>query len=207
MADSLQEFEDLILDDEADSPVYLKNDRYGVILVIILVLGSVLSGLFLRSRSSNQVWSFISREAGIESTYPAGWLTDEQGDFVVRISDPRAIPYKTQYILRTLPFGPQSSVRNVLDSLTIQRSNDLSAYRVLNIEEVAVEGLLLTQMDFAFVDADPNPFIQRIPVVVQGRDIVIVDNDRAIIVTFMSDQDEFLDNLPRFEQFFSTLRY
>lgn len=186
---------------------FTRADRFASVLVIALTVVAILAGLALRQRSLNQTWQYTSREAGIEAEYPTGWLTDEQGNYVVRIRDPKSRPFKTQYIISVMPYGSQSSVRNVLDGLTIQRANDLSAYRVLNIETVSVGGIERTEMDFAFVDADPNPFIQRLPVVVQARDIVIIDGDRAIIVTFMSEQARFNDNLQGFERFLDTLRY
>lgn len=185
----------------------LKEDRYGLILTIVLFTLMILLGIFQKNSSSAQVWQFSSREAGIEAYYPAGWLSSETNDYVVLLHDPQAIPYKTQYSISVIPYGPQSTIRNVLDSITIQRAYELSAYRVLNIEEISVGGLSMTQMDFTFVDADPNPFIQRVPVVVQGRDIVTIDGDRAVIVSFMSAQDEFDENLVKFEKFFASLRY
>ncbi len=184
-----------------------QNDRLSALLVFMMLIGSLTFGFLLRQQDTNEIWSYISREAGVEAYYPAGWLTDEQGAYVARIRDPKARPFKTQYVVTAFPYGPESSVRNVLDSVTIQRANDLSAYRVLSIQQISYGGVMLTQMDFAYVDADPNPFIQRLPVVVQGRDIVIIDGNRAIVVTFMSEQATFDENLPAFEQFLLSLRY
>ncbi|GAB4478456.1 MAG: hypothetical protein Kow00124_22910 [Anaerolineae bacterium] len=204
MVDRLTEWEETF---EDGAPDITRADRFSSILVVVVAVGAVLLGLFLRQQASNEQWTFVSREAGIEAMYPAGWITARGGGYVARISNPIARPYKTQYIISVVPFSPQSSVRNVLDNLTIQRSNDLSAYRVLSIDEVNLGGAALTEMSFAFVDADPNPFIQRLPVVVQGRDVVIVDGNRAIIVTFMSEQSRFEENLPDFQRFLSSLRY
>lgn len=184
-----------------------RHDRFAVLAVILITVTAVGLGILLIKGTSSQVWTYESREAGIETVYPAGWLTDEQGNYVVRIRDPKARPFKTQFILQVVPTGGITSVRNILDGLTLQRAADLSAYRVLNVIETGIDGQALTEMNFAFVDADPNPFIQRLPVVVLGRDIVILDGERAIIVTYMADQASFDEDLPRFERLLDTLQY
>ncbi|MBN1427846.1 MAG: hypothetical protein JXB07_05630 [Anaerolineae bacterium] len=184
-----------------------KNDRFSAILVALLTVAALGLGLITKQRSSTDTWPYESREAGISINYPTGWLTDERGDYVVRMRDPKARPFKTQYIITIVPMGGQTSTRNVLDGLTLQRSADLSAYRVLNVQEMTVSGVKSTKMSFAFVDADPNPFIQRLPVAVMGIDFLILDENRAIIVTFMSDKQMFEENLPTFERFMSSLRY
>ncbi len=184
-----------------------RNDRFAELLVVALAVAALILGLSLRQQSANQTWRYENREAGVEASYPAGWLVDERGDYVVRIRDPYARPFKTQYQIRIIPAGGQTSIRNVLDGLTLQRSTDLAAYRVFSVDEVPVGGAMLTQMSFAFVDADPNPFIQRLPVVVRGMDVVIRDGDRAIVVTYMAAEDVFEENRAAFERFLASLRY
>jgi hypothetical protein len=184
-----------------------RNDRFSAILVVIVAVTAISLGLVIRQRNTSQVWQYVSREAGIEALYPAGWLADEEGSYLVRLRDPKARPFKTQITITILPASSTSSVRNVLDSLTIQRSVDLPAYRVLNITERTTGGLNFTEMDFAFVNADPNPFAQILPVVVLGTDLVIIDGDRAIVATFMDEQSTYPENLSTFQRFFASLRY
>lgn len=203
MSEIAREWEEQL--DEAP-PSLTRNDRFGSILVLVITALALTLGLLLRQSTSNQTWTYTSRQAGIEALYPAGWLVDERGDYVVRIRDPKARPFKTQFVVTIVPAGGATSVRNVLDSLTLQRSADLSAYRVLSIKEINA-GIILTEMNFAYVEADPNPYIQRIPVVVLGRDIVILDGDRAIVITYMADQSSFEDNLQVFQRFLVSLRY
>jgi hypothetical protein len=184
-----------------------RNDRFSAILVVIVAVTAISLGLVIRQRNTSQVWQYVSREAGIEALYPAGWLADEEGSYLVRLRDPKARPFKTQITITILPASSTSSVRNVLDSLTIQRSVDLPAYRVLNITERTTGGLNFTEMDFAFVNADPNPFAQILPVVVLGTDLVIIDGDRAIVATCMDEQSTYPENLSTFQRFFASLRY
>lgn len=184
-----------------------RNDRFSAVLVVIITAAALGLGLIIKQSSSTDTWPYESRETGIAAAYPAGWLADESGNYAVRLRDPKARPFKTQYVITVVPMGGQTSIRNILDGLTLQRSTDLSAYRVLNVEEVNSGGITLTRMNFAFVDADPNPFIQRLPIAVLGTDIVILDGNRAIVVTYMSDKETFDSNRPSFERFLSSLRY
>jgi hypothetical protein len=189
------------------APSLTKNDRFAAVLVIALAIGGVLLGLLIRQRDQGRTWLYVNQQAGIQASYPAGWLVDESGSYLVRIRDPRARPFKTQYQITIIPVGSQSTIRNILDSLTLQRSIDLSAYRVLSVDEVSRGGTNLTRMSFAFVDADPNPFIQRLPVVVLGTDTVILDGNRAIVVTYMAEQSSFQTNQPAFDRFLASLQY
>ncbi len=203
MSDHMQE-EELF---QEPAPSLTKNDQFAAVLVIALAVGSVLLGLLIRQRDQGRTWLYVNQQAGIQASYPAGWLVDERGSYLVRIRDPRARPFKTQYLITIIPVGSQSTIRNILDNLTLQRSIDLSAYRVLSVDEVARGGTNLTRMSFAFVDADPNPFIQRLPVVVLGTDTVILDGNRAIVVTYMAEQSSFEANQAAFDRFLASLQY
>ncbi len=184
-----------------------RYDRFSAILVAAIAVAAIGLGLLLKQQTTTETWLYESRTAGIAARYPAGWLLDERGSYVARIRDPKARPFKTQYVITVVPIGGETSVRNVLDSLSLQRSTDLSAYRVLHVEQSARGSVTLTRMNFAFVDADPNPFIQRLPVVVLGEDTVILNGNRAIVVTYMADKDTYAADRAAFDRFLASLRY
>jgi hypothetical protein len=175
--------------------------------VILIAFSAMALGLLLRQRTASETWRYSNPQAGIEAAYPAGWLTDQEGTYIVRIADPRARPYKTQYVIQIVPVAGQTSVRNILDNLTLQRSVELSAYRVFEVMEANAGGRTVTRMEFAFVQTDANPFVERLPVVVQGLDVVILDADRAIILTLMADRESYAENVELFEEFVGSLRY
>jgi hypothetical protein len=180
-----------------------RNDRFSAILVMAVVVALLMLGLALRGSALLRTRPYIDRATGIEVHYPADWFLDTHGDYMMRVRDPAARPFRTEYTIRIAPASGQTSVRNVLDALTLQRSNTLSAYRVLSVDEE--EGS--TRMTFAYVEADPNPFVQQLSVVVRGMDRVILDGNRAIVVTFAAEADHFEDELPGFERFFDSLVY
>lgn len=184
-----------------------RNDRFNAVLTIIVFVGASILGLLLLQSDTLELRSYSSREAGIDAVYPSGWLIDEDGDYIVRLRDPASRPYKTQYIIRVVPASEATSVRNILDELTIQRSIDLSAYRVLNVETVSAGGIEQTRMNFTFVDADPDPFSQRVPTIVQGTDVVIIDDDRALVVTYLANATDYTAEIDSFFTFLGSLTY
>ncbi len=184
-----------------------RNDRFSSLLVMALATIGIVSGLLLRQTTLFSTWRYVNREAGIEASYPAGWLVDERGSYIARLRDASARPYKTQYLITVVPVGSPASVRSALDSLTLQRSVELPAYRVLSVQELVLADRSVTQMEFAFVDTDPNPFIQRLPIVVRGLDRVVLDGGRAIVVTYLAAEASFAENLPDFERFFASFQY
>ena len=186
---------------------FTRNDRFSVILVMMLMTAAIGFGLLLKQQNSARTIRYESRTAGIAAQYPAGWLLDERGNYVARMRDPRSRPFKTTFTISAVPAGGQTTTRNILDGLTIQRSADLAAYRVLSIEDFTRGSTKYTQLSFAYVDADPNPFIQRLPVVILGIDVVIPNGSRSIIVTYMADQASFEKERPVFDQFFASIRY
>lgn len=185
-----------------------KNDRFAEVLVIaVTILGLGLGTVFIRS-TSLQTWQYVSREAGIEAQYPAGWLVDEGGSYLARLRDPLARPFKNQIVITISPnTSNPTTIRTILDNLTFQRSVELAAYRVLSIDEPASNASTFTRMRYTFVDTDPNPFIERVPTVVLGLDVVIPDGDRVIVVTFMADENSFNADLPVFERFITSMIY
>lgn len=204
MSESAWDWEEQLEESASD---LTRNDRLATALILVLVASLILAGLIIRQRTTTATWQYSSREEGLEVAYPAGWLIDEQGGYVMRARDPKARPFNTRYQIVAVPAGAQASIRNVLDGLTLQRSTDLAAYRVLSVEEANLDGTTVTEMNFAYVDADPNPFVQRLPTVILGRDIVIRDGDRAIVATYMTDRDSFEAGLPDFERFVGSLSY
>lgn len=200
-------WDDEVTADQGYQSGFTRNDRFSVILVMMLTALAIGTGLILQQQTSVQTSFYESRTAGISARYPSGWLVDERGDYVARMRDPMARPFKTQYVIAAVPSGGQTTTRNILDALTIQRSADLAAYRVLSIEDTVRGSVKSTQLRFAYVDADPNPFIQRLPVVILGLDIVIPNGNRSIVVTYMASQDSFEKERPTFDRFLASLRY
>jgi hypothetical protein len=62
-------------------------------------------------------------------------------------------------------------------------------------------------MSYTYVSGDPNPFLQSVPTVVEGLDILTIKRGQAVIVTFLSEAPAYEQNLPLFNQFLSNLEF
>jgi hypothetical protein len=146
--------------------------------------------------------------AGLAVRRPAGWLLDAQGDYVFRLQDPAARPFKTALQVSVVTIGPDATGRNVLDSLTLKRSASLSGYRVLSVADpVPTLHGSAAEMRYAYVASEADPFLETLPVVVLGMDVVYLKGDQAIVATYLADVDQFEKQYFRFEQFLASLQF
>jgi len=192
---------------ESHRTIHNPRDLLSGALVVVISAAAIGMGLFVRQLSTTQTWFYESRAGGVTVRYPAGWLVEEQSNNLVKFLDPQSRPFKTQFVITVVPTGVRADVRTALDRITLQRSRELAAYRILGIAGFADRSAQQTRISFAFVDTDPNPYIERLPIVVFGEDIIFVDGNRAIVLTYMASQqgDGFVKQ--SFEQFVASLRF
>ncbi len=92
----------------------------------------------------------------------------------------------------------------------MDRAAQLAAYRQLDTVPIFAPNILSdqppVQMRYAFVENEPNPFLQAVPIVVEGIDVVILRNSQAIIVTYRADSGSFERNRAFFDNFFGSLK-
>ncbi len=151
---------------------------------------------------------YVNSETGIRAFYPQHWLIDTSGDYVFRVRNIAQIGFKTTIQVDVQPVTINTSARNLLDTLTLNRSNTLSGYRVLSSIPYTLPGEQeATAMRYVYVASDSNPFLENIPSVVEGLDILAIRRGQAIIVTFLSDANQFDENLPIFQRFLNDLQF
>ncbi len=177
------------------------------LLALGTTLLALLGGLALRESVLTETVFYEDPAAGISAQRPANWLVDAQGDYVFRVQDPAARPFKTALQVAVITIGPDATGRNVLDTLTLKRSAVLSGYRVLSVADpVATPHGPGAEMRYAFVASDASPFLETLPVVVMGVDVVYRKGDQAVVVSYMAEAEEFDRQYFRFEQFLASLR-
>lgn len=165
-------------------------------------------GLLMRNSALNARIAFEDQQSGIRALIPANWLvTSNQAEFVVQAEDPGALPFKTLLRVSLIPVGAEATPRNVVDTLTLQRAGRLSTYRILAISPTTVGDNPAIEMDYAYVQADSNPFISVIPIVVRGRDVVVIEEGQAIVVTYREAETRFAENVTFFEAFLASLEF
>jgi hypothetical protein len=62
-------------------------------------------------------------------------------------------------------------------------------------------------MAYNFVATNTNPFLEGIPVVIQGIDILTVKRGQAIVISFLSDLQTYDANYAIFQRFLGSLEF
>jgi hypothetical protein len=187
---------------------YSRQYRIGHFLTIVACLLALLYGINTRSSILSGTTPYRNVQFGIAVNYPQNWLIDTDGDYVLRVRDMTRIGYKTTMQIAIRPIGGDMTERNVFDNLNLVRSRALSTYDVQSTDEIRLtEDVIATAMTYTFVDTATNKFLQTVPTVVTGRDILIIRGEQAIVVTFRSGSDTFEDDIAIFDRILSTLEY
>ncbi|MBZ0302857.1 MAG: hypothetical protein K8J31_24140, partial [Anaerolineae bacterium] len=165
--------------------------------------------LNLRESILTATTRYTNPQAGISADYPQNWLLDEQSDsYIFRVSDVSAQGFNTTLQVETRPISSQATARNIFDALTLERAQTQAAYIVISEEPfVLPDDTLTSAMSYTFVTTETNPFLQSIPVVVEGIDILIVERGQAIIVSFLSQADTFDQNQVILDRFLRSLEF
>jgi hypothetical protein len=182
------------------------RQRWAHVFTLLIALVLLLFGLNLRNNILNATSTFISAQAGVEARYPQGWLLDTNGDYVFRVRDMTRTGYKTTMQVAIRPVGPDSTERNVAERLGLDRATGLTAYQPLSTEPYRASGDLAGQaLTYTYVSQQSSPFLEGIPSVVRGFDVITISGGQAIIITFRADESLFDAEFPRFERFLRSL--
>lgn len=185
------------------------RQRWSHYLALIFTGIGLLIGLNLRDSTLNVTTQYTNPQAGISAQYPQNWLLEEGGEeFIFRVRDTSTLGHNTSIQVGVRPISAQTSARNVFDALTLERAQTLAKYEVISEEPFVLPDETVTSaMTYVFVASPTNPFLQSIPVVVEGIDILIIERGQAIIVSFLSSADTFEANLPILQQFLRSLEF
>lgn len=186
------------------------RQRWGHYFVFIFGLISLALGINLRDSALYAVTLYSNSQAGIRARYPENWLIDEGGqNYIFRVRDSSNINFKTTIQVGIRPISPSTTARNVFDALSLSRAPTLAAYTVLSIEPYILpnEETEAVAMNYYFVSEETNPFLESVPVVITGQDILTIQRDQAIIITFLSESQTYNQNRIIFERFLQSLEF
>ena len=185
-----------------------QRQRWSHYFVFIYALIAVFIGINLRDATLYATVPYSNSEVGIRAYYPQRWLIDNAGDYVFRVRDIETVGFKTTIQVNVQPVTLNTSARNLLDTLTLSRMNTLSRYRVLSRQAYTLPSEQeANAMYYVYVAGEDDPFLESIPTVVEGLDILALRRGQAIIITFLSDADTFDETLPVFERFLDDLEF
>jgi hypothetical protein len=184
------------------------RQRWANVFSILVSTLLLLIGLNLRNQLANTAVLFESPQAGIVASYPQNWLIDTSGSYVFRVRDMSRTGFKTTFQVDVQPVGSDAEERNVADRLTLNRLQTFTAYQVLSQEPYTLSNdIRALAMSYSYVSSDASPFLQGVPTVVQGLDILAISGGQAIIITYRADVNEYEQELSRFEQFLRRLQF
>lgn len=184
------------------------RQRWSHYFVLIYAAFGVFIGLNLRAAALTATVPYVNSEAGIRAYYPQNWLLDTSGNYVFRVRDMTRTGFKTTIQVDVQPVTINTTARNLLDSLTLNRARTLSAYNVLSTDPYTLSNdRQATAMTYVFVASETNPFLESLPQTVEGLDVITIQSGQAIIVTFLSDVNTYEENLPIFERFLNDLEF
>ncbi|HVO41197.1 MAG TPA: hypothetical protein VMT34_01180 [Aggregatilineales bacterium] len=187
------------------------RQRWATYLTLMTALLGLLLGVLLRARVINATDFYQNSQNGISARYPASWLltqADLGEDLVFRVEDLSAVPFKTTMQLALRASGPDERANDVRDRLNISRSSQFVAYRALDTSPVTlVDGSPALRMNYAYVADEPNPFLQSVPVVVRGVDIIVLRNRQVLIISYRADSASFDTYYHYFDAFLRSLQF
>lgn len=182
------------------------GDRFAEITVVTVTVIALLAGWFYKSSVENRSVSFEA--SGISAQTPAGWLQAEtQGDEVLHVFDISSDGFNTTYIVRKFPVAADTTVGQLPSLLTLERGQQLTAYRVLDQQPVTENGRDAYEISYVFVESNPDLTHAQLPMVVRGVDYIFLNGDQAIVVTYWAGEANFDLDLGRFQLFLQSLKF
>jgi hypothetical protein len=182
------------------------GDRFAELTVVGVVLIALLLGWALKSSVESRALPFTA--GGISAQAPAGWLraVSQRGE-ILRVSNPASSGFPTTYLIETEPVAAEATPAQAASLLTLQRGQQLTAYRVLEQAPVTVNGKEAYRVTYAYVEADPDLTRADLPSVVRGVDFVFVSGGRAIVVSFRAETSTYDADYERFPPFLASVQF
>lgn len=185
-----------------------RRQRWGNYLALIFGVAAFFIGANLRDSKLFATTLYTNNRAGISANYPENWLIDSDGDYIFRVRDASTIGFKTTFQVAVSPIGVDTTTRNLFDTLNLQRSQ-LAAYDVLasNFPYPLPNEQEGTAMTYTYVETTANPFLESVPVVVEGLDVLTISRGQAIVITFLADARSYERDAALFERFVQSLEF
>jgi hypothetical protein len=181
------------------------GDRYAEITVVIVTAIALLAGWFYKSSVESRTVAFESD--GVSAALPDGWLQSQAEGSLIRATDRTSTGFATTYAISKLAIAADATPAQAASFQTLDRSQQLTGFRVLDQQTVLVNGQEAYQVSYVFVESDPNLIHADIPSVVLGMDYTFVKDGQAITVSYWSDEQEFEAGLNLFNRFLSSVKF
>ncbi len=160
-----------------------ERDRLVDWIVVAMIVVALLVGWGVKAAAEGRTVTVDA--GGLTFRYPAGWLRTEAEPPVLLRAEEWLGPARSVITVQRRPLPSlDNPVAAVQQALTLERARAWTAYRVLETDENAtIAGRPAQRIAFGYVEADPNPFLQTMPVVMYGEDYLVRAGNEVYIVT------------------------
>lgn len=182
------------------------GDRFAELTVILVTVVALIAGWFYKSGVENASIPFSAE--GITAQAPKGWLQAElSGAELLRTVDINSNGFGATYVIRKIAITSEATTSEVASLVTLNYAKDLLAFRMLDQRELSVYGRDAYEINYVFVESNPDLTHAQIPSVVRGTDYVFLNGDHAIVVSFQADEKNYDTDLGRFHRFLESLNF
>ena len=191
------------------------NERVSALLVVLVTLAALIAGFLLRDSAESATRSFTT-PYNLTVAYPDGWrINDSDAANRVVMSEPGSGRFPTTFEVTNVVVDASAPFTDVLgtvgQNLATSRGADLTAYKVLNIQNqtgdannrtpLMIKGLPAMITRYAYVSTPNSVLTEGLPTVVVGTDYLLRKDARVYIFTVQSTEENEADARARFERF------
>jgi RsiW-degrading membrane proteinase PrsW (M82 family) len=177
------------------------GDRQSNLAAIILAVVLIVVGIAATASVTGAVTTFDVN--GFKGAYPAFFGVSTQQGEVLRVSD--TMGTAAQFTIQTIDLQGGEDAKKVATQLAVKRGTGFQAYKVLDFSDATVSGKPALLQRFAYVDT--RELVKAIPRLMEGEDYIVVDGNRAIIITMLTTPDNLPAVEPMFRQFVDRLAF
>ncbi len=188
------------------SKTYSTSYRLADWAVIAVTVVALLAGWLIKNSVESRSVPFEA--SGISAQIPQGWLmASAEGNGILHVTDPLSSGFGTTYSIDNIPTASDATIGQTVSLLILERGQALTAFRVLDQKQVTVFGRAAYEIDYVYVESNPNLTHNQIPNIVRGLDYIFLNGDHAIVATYWADENAFESDLGRFQRFLSSLKF
>lgn len=183
------------------------GDRYAEITVVLVTIVALVAGWFFKSSVENASVPFEAE--GITAAAPKGWLqVSPSNNEILHTIDINSSGFGATYIIRQVAITSEATTSEVASLVSLELAQNLNAFRILEQQEVKdINGRDAYMITYVFVESDPDLTHTNIPSVVRGMDLVYLNGERAIVVSFQADEKNYDLDLGRFYNFLKSINF
>jgi len=170
-----------------------RRDRWVSWVVVGVTVVALILGCLVKTAAEGR--AVLYEGNGIRVRYPADWVRAKaQSPVLLQLEDRWATPYRTTLRLerRPVPAGMEKILPAIQNSMALERGRGWAAYRVLRSDgNVEVGGTTGMHVTFAYVETNPNPFLETVPVVMYGEDYLFPIGDQVYVATLTAAEANY----------------